>query len=90
MQDGGKQIRDNTYGDAGLLRTIIVKLVAFEAEVTFCLDDQFESIRSAAELAFMHLKRLIVADEDYRKKWQGAFAKHETHCEKLIVSRGVV
>ena len=83
MKDGGKQIRENSAGDAKLVRTIIVKLIAFEAELTFCLDNQTERVRSAAELAFMHLQRLIVADEDYRAKWRKAFEKHETHCEKL-------
>ena len=42
-----------------------------------------ERVRSASELAFVHLQRVIVADEDFRKKWQAAFAKHETHCERL-------
>lgn len=60
-----------------------MKLVAFEAELSFCLDDQTERVRSAAELAFLHLYRLIVADEDYRVKWRKAFEKHEMHCEKL-------
>lgn len=83
MEDGGKQIRENSAGDAKLVRTIIVKLVAFEAELTFCLDSQMERVRSAAELAFMHLQRLIVVDEDYRAKWRKAFEAHETHCENL-------
>ncbi|WP_157016640.1 hypothetical protein [Mesorhizobium xinjiangense] len=83
MEDGGKQIRENNAGDAKLVRTIIVKLVAFEAELSFCLDSQTERVRSAAELAFMHLQRLIVVDQDYRAKWRKAFEKHETHCERL-------
>lgn len=83
MADGGKQIRDNSPGDAKLVRTIIVKLVAFESEMTFCLDAPLERVRSASELAFMHLQRLIVADSEYRQKWQAAFADHETHCERL-------
>ena len=80
--DGGEQINANTNGDAKLVRTIIVKLVAFESEVSYCLDGQEERIRSASELAFVHLQRLIVADEDYRRKWQEAF-DHETRCETL-------
>ena len=82
-EDGGKQIGDNTEGDALLGRTILVKLVAFESEITYTLDSPLERIRSASELAFMHLQRLIVADEEYRKKWQRAFGNHETHCERL-------
>lgn len=83
MDDGGKQILGNGAGDALLVRTIIVKLVAFESELTFYLNNQLERVRSASELAFLHLQRLIVVDEDYRKKWQAAQAAHETHCEKL-------
>lgn len=83
MNDGGKQIEGNGLGDALLVRTIIVKLVAFSSELAFCLDNQLERVRSASELAFLHLQRLIVVDEDYRKKWQAAQAAHETHCEKL-------
>jgi len=83
MADGGKQIQGNTAGGSLLGRTIVVKLVAFESEMTFCLDSPMERVRSAAELAFMHLQRLIVVDKDYRKKWQDAFATHETHCEQL-------
>ena len=83
VADCGHQIRANTLGDAMLVRTIIVKLVAFEAEMTFCLDSPMERVRSASELAFMHLQRLIVVDDEYRKKWQAAFASHETRCERL-------
>jgi hypothetical protein len=83
MADGGKQIRDNIAGDTLLVRTIIVKLLAFESEMTYCLDSPTEGIRSASELAFMHLQRLIVADGEYREKWQKAFAQHETRCEML-------
>ncbi|CCD96593.1 conserved hypothetical protein [Bradyrhizobium sp. ORS 375] len=81
--DTGQQIRQNSAGDALLVRTILVKLIAFEAEFTYCLSDQMERVRSASELAFMHLQRLIVADEDYQKKWKDAYSHHETSCEKL-------
>jgi hypothetical protein len=83
MTDAGAQIRGNTLGDAKLVRTIIVKLVAFESEMTYSLDSPMERVRLASELAFMHLQRLIVADKEYGRKWQAAFAGHETHCEKL-------
>ena len=83
LADGGKQIRQNKGGDALLVRTTIVKLVAFESELTYCLESPMERVRSASELAFMHLQQLIVADEEYRAKWQKAFSVRETHCEKL-------
>ena len=37
----------------------------------------------AVEIAFAHLKRLIVVEDDVRKKWQTAYKKGEVHCEKL-------
>jgi len=83
MADCGKQISQNSNGDALMLRTIIVKLVAFESEITFYLDTPLERVRSAAELAFMHLQRSIVVDEGYRQRWISAYSGHETHCEKL-------
>lgn len=83
MADGGKQIRENTASDATLVRTTIVKLLAFESEMTYCLDSPTERIRSVSEVAFMHLQRLIVADGEYREKWQDAFIQRETRCEML-------
>ena len=83
LADGGKQIRENRDGDALVVRTIIVKLIAFESELTYCLESPMERVRSASELAFMHLQQLIVADEEYRAKWREAFSVRETHCEKL-------
>ena len=83
MSDAGPQIRGNTAGDALLVRTILVKLVAFESEMTYSVDSPTERIRSTSELAFMHLQRLVVVDDEYREKWQAAFTSHETHCERL-------
>lgn len=81
--DAGRQIKENSVADALLVRTIIVKLIAFEAELTYLLSNHTEQLRSASELAFLHLQRQIVADEDYRSKWQKAHSHHETACEKL-------
>jgi hypothetical protein len=83
MADAGNQILGNDAGDALLVRTIVVKISAFESEVSFWLESPAEAIRSTSELAFAHLQRLIVADEQYRAKWQAAYADHETRCEQL-------
>lgn len=83
LDDGGKQIEQNGSGDAALVRTIIVKVVAMESEVSFGLYSPTERLRSAAELAFIHLQRLIVADPEHRKKWQEAYAAGELTCEGL-------
>jgi hypothetical protein len=44
-------------------------------------------------MAFEHLRRQLMVDEDIRKKWQDAFGKHETACEKLgaihLLSHGI-
>lgn len=61
----------------------IIRLVAFEAEMTFLMSDREDEIRVRSDRAFAHLQRSIVADADFRKKWQDAFAVHETKCEKL-------
>jgi hypothetical protein len=83
MADGGKQNEDNGLGDELLGRAVLVKLAAFEAETTFYFHDTREKLRSACELAFVHLQRLIVVDEDVRAKWRQAFADGEAKCEKL-------
>ena len=79
----GGHIRGNAAGDDALVRSNIIMIVGFAAEMAYALDNPLERVRSASELAFMHLQRLIVADADYRRKWQDAFNDHETHCERL-------
>jgi len=61
----------------------LVLLAAFETEVSFLLSDVQESIRARSERAFSHLQRSIVADEEFRIKWQKAFQAGEIACEKL-------
>lgn len=74
-------------GDAGLqynrLSAAVTILAALESELTFLLSDRQENIRRRSERAFTHLQRLIVADPDVQLKWQNAFKKGETACEKL-------
>jgi len=62
---------------------VLITLSAFEAEVSFLLSDTQESIRSCSERAFTHLQRSIVADEDFKQKWQKTYEKGEVACEKL-------
>ena len=40
-------------------------------------------LRALSDRAFQHLQRLIVVDDEVKRKWQAAFAKHEVECEKL-------
>jgi hypothetical protein len=51
-------------------RGALVALTALEAEITFILAGRQERIRVRSERAFLHLQRLLVADEDIRAKWQ--------------------
>ena len=61
----------------------LVLLGAFETEMSFILSDIQQSIRARSERAFSHLQRSIVADVDFRGKWQNAFEQGEVQCEKL-------
>lgn len=65
------------------LRSSIVLLVAFEAEMTHALADRQSRILARLERAFSHLRRSIVADRDIQQKWLGAFDTGEVACEKL-------
>jgi hypothetical protein len=65
------------------LWTFLVSLAAFETEFSFLLSDAQEYVHTRSELAFHHLQRSIVADDDFRSKWQHAFQAGEVACEKL-------
>lgn len=66
-----------------LMWATLVKLAAFESEISYILSDVQHSIRVRSERAFSHLQRTIVVDEEFRNKWQEAFDKREEECEKL-------
>jgi hypothetical protein len=61
----------------------LVMLGAFETEMEFIMSDMQEVIRSRADRAFEHLQRMIVADSDFKGKWQTAFGRNEEACEQL-------
>ncbi len=68
------------------VRSCLVALRAFEAEMTFLLSDSQQSMRTRSERAFRHLIWQIVVDDEVRQKWRKAFddTKHgEVQCEKL-------
>lgn len=59
-------------------------LSTLASQVTYLLSSHQDDLRSTALRALEHLKRLIVVDEDVRKKWKIAFdQKGETACEGL-------
>ncbi|MCP4747988.1 MAG: hypothetical protein GY874_17900 [Desulfobacteraceae bacterium] len=65
------------------MRALLIILYAFESEMSFILSDVQEFIRARSERAFLHLQRSIVADTDFRAKWEKAFDDGEVACEKL-------
>ncbi|OQW66208.1 MAG: hypothetical protein BVN29_06970 [Nitrospira sp. ST-bin5] len=71
----------------------LAPLAAFRSEFSYLLRDAEIEGRNLTELAFEHLRRQLVVDEDIRKKWQTAFRSHETACEKLgavhLLSHGI-
>jgi hypothetical protein len=66
-----------------LVQAALLKLNAFEGQMTFLLADEQEAIRARVDLAFEHLQRSIVVDADMRAKWSEAFGKDEVACERL-------
>lgn len=69
--------------DFNRTRVLVLKLIALGAEVSHALHDRTEQVRSASELAFQHLQRLIVVDAKIKQDWDDAFKAGETHCEKI-------
>lgn len=63
---------------------MLTLLTALESEISFHLADVQLQIKRRSERAFIHLKRSIAADVEFRMKWQAAFnGNGETDCEKL-------
>jgi hypothetical protein len=79
-------IRDTSGAGDSLDERVWAALVLFggvESEISFLLADQQEVIHSRSERAFAHLQRSIVADREFREKWQRAFEDGEVACERL-------
>jgi hypothetical protein len=78
--DRAKVIKDQGTREA---KASAIFLVSFESEMSYFLSSRQELIRARSERAFLHLQRLLAVDEDVRKKWESAFQKGETACERL-------
>jgi hypothetical protein len=86
IEKNGGLIHDASGGQDLLEERVwaaLILLGTFESEMSFILSDTQEIIRARSERAFAHLQRSIVADPDFRKKWQNAFAAGELTCEAL-------
>jgi hypothetical protein len=69
-------------GDATELQ-LLAGLQVFRAKFEYLIQDREIEGRSATELAFHHLRRLIAVDQEVGRKWQNAYNDGETACEKL-------
>ncbi len=65
------------------VRTRLTFLSAFRADFAFNITDVSARARRLSERAFSHLQRSMIADPTIKSKWQDAFKKGETACEKL-------
>jgi 16S rRNA G966 N2-methylase RsmD len=87
-QDWGK-----TQLDAKADIQTVAALAAFRSRFEYLIRDSESEGRNMTELAFEHLRRCLVVDENVKAKWQKAFKKHETACEKLgaihLLSHGI-
>ena len=64
-------------------RAAIVLLSALRSELSFLLADEQEFIRSRTERAFLHLQRMLAANERERNLWIEAHRSGEVACERL-------
>lgn len=84
---------DKSFTDGAVDIQTLAPLASFRSQFEYLIRDTEAKGRSLAELAFEHLRRQLVVDEDIRKKWQAAFKRHETACERLgavhLLSHGI-
>lgn len=75
------------------LQFVVGALSSFRAEFSDLLADTEAIARSLTLRAFLHLQRSIVADTDFKERWQRAFNLREVACEKLgavhLLSHGI-
>ena len=71
----------------------LAPLASFRSQFEYLIRDSEVEGRNLTELAFEHLRRQLVVDADVRTKWQNAFKRHETACERLgavhLLSHGI-
>lgn len=67
----------------GINIQILAPLAAFRSQFDYLIRDSEIEMANLTELAFEHLRRMIVVNPDVQRKWAEAFKTHETSCEKL-------
>jgi len=84
---------DKNFNDGAIDIQRLAPLASFRSQFEYLIRDAEAEGRSLTELAFEHLRRQLVVDDDIRKKWQGAFNRRETACERLgaihLLSHGI-
>lgn len=92
-QDWYGKVGQATTGGGTIAIQALAPLAAFRSEFEYLIRDGEIEGRSLTELAFEHLRRLLVVDEVVRKRWEKAFDQHETACERLgavhLLSHGI-
>jgi hypothetical protein len=92
-QDWHSKVARATTGGGTIAIQVLAPLAAFRSEFEYLIRDAEVEGRSLTELAFEHLRRLLVVDEVVRKKWEKALGQHETACERLgavhLLSHGI-
>jgi hypothetical protein len=85
-------VKLNTSGFSGVMAYTTV-LASFRSEFDHLFADHDAVIRNTVALAFLHLQRSLVVDQELREKWEAAFAQNEYACEKLgaihLLSHGI-
>jgi hypothetical protein len=77
------KVKNPGGSDTGHAIQVLAPLGAFRSEFEYLISDTEIEARNTTELAFEHLRRQIVVDDEIRTKWKNAFSKHETVCERL-------
>jgi len=78
-----KPIPDPTPTGEAVDFQLLIPTAIFLSRFNYLIQDMEIEGRTATELAFEHLRRLIAIDKDVRAKWSDAFQQGETACEKM-------
>jgi hypothetical protein len=70
-------------------------LITFRTSFDYLIQDTEIEARSRTELAFEHIRRILLIDNDVRQKWRDRYIENrETGCEKLgalhLLSHGIL
>lgn len=81
------------FNDGKIDIQALAPLASFCSQFEYLIRDSEIEGRNITELAFEHLRRHLVVDDDVRTKWRNAFQAHETACERLgaihLLSHGI-